>query len=927
MAKQRRSAVRGSYLPIALMSVTVIGMLGLSGMAVAWALGYFDSSAVAAAKSIDRTGQLAFPAIVRPMNAYDALTKDDFINPQTKQLNVVWLPEATAQVASRNMAELIGRVLRREKQAGMVLSEADFLEKGTRPGLVAGIPAGKFAMSIPASGIAGLEQLRGGDRFDLLVSLPMRDGEDQLTNSEPAALFGGIKPPSLRVGQLSRRHGVKHLVTDGMLVTLFSGSKRSTNGPTGLTVTPSSSKSKSTSTPAAVFAELAVDPDEIGPLTEAISLGTKLTCVLRSGLPGGDVGDAMSTEGMVPVITTASPVNAFSALTDENLMDESTGQLHFYYFAPDKISKEWITDPAKLYGRVVARPLRRGSLVTESDLLPPGTRPGISAGLPAGMAGMSLSKANVQGFEKLAVGDTFSILTKVPGEVTAAAPNTSWATLQGGQLSDEDARIAAMVRTGIREVVRDAVYLSESAGDTVIIGIPELEVAKLAQLIRDKVEVFAVARSSQRELDSANNSHLLLSLPALRGIATNPISLPSPQALRRIATNSHLLPSPPALRGRRAGDEGAIAKGESSKSDRQDSNFKLQASNFPSPSPPTPLPEAGRGEPELNIDRRLEAGRGEPETRLVNQNQPGNLLENAQRQGGKIPVPILAQDVLAYDEISIDDFIDPSTGSVQTLYFDPANIDKDWELDIRKLIDRISVRPLRAGRPVRTIDLAPAGSIAGPSIGLEPGMRGVTVNATQIVGLDSLSVGTVFDLVSARGIEVNSLADKVRQSIASSDAVKEATKLPGGRVAASRTVATQVKLLTNSGTVQVIVPKLGGVSEKQTQTQLTADGSTVTETVKSDPVTFEERTVPQFVLAVPNEFVGSVLGLLDAQNPLHVSLRPVNESSIQNADASRQGESDPAVRAVLQEHVRGTKIEKEVFLTDRPEPLVATLDE
>ncbi|TWT93525.1 SAF domain protein [Neorhodopirellula pilleata] len=862
------------------MGVTVIGMLGLSGMAVAWTLGFFDKEAKAAAKPIDRTGQLAFPAIVRPMNAYDALTKNDFINPQTQQLNVIWLPEATAQVASRNMADLIGRVLRRDKQAGMVLSEADFLEKGTRPGLVAGIPAGKFAMSIPASGIAGLEQLRGGDHFDLLVSLPMRDGEDQLTNSEPAALFGGIKPPSLRVGQLSRRHGVKHLVTDGMLVTLFSGSKRSTNGPTGLTVTPSSSKSKSTATPAAVFAELAVNPDEIGPLTEAISLGTKMTCVLRSGLPGGDVGDAMSTEGMVPVITTASPVSAFSALTDENLMDESTGQLHLYYFAPDKISKEWISDPAKLYGRVVARPLRRGSLVTESDLLPPGTRPGISAGLPAGMAGMSLSKENVQGFEKLAVGDTFSILTKVPGEVTAAAPSTSWATLQGGQLSDEDARIAAMVRTGIREVVRDAVYLSESAGDTVIIGIPELEVAKLAQLIRDEVEVFAVARSSQQELDSATRS------PLFPGSAWEHTALEA-------------LPPAPGLAG---GACGAVRS--------QAGAWELV--NFPSPSLPAPLPEAGRGE---------------PETRLVTQNQPGNPFENAQRQGGKIPVPILVQEIPAYEELTIDDFIDPTTGNVQTLYFDSANVDQDWELDIRKLIDRIAVRPLRAGRPVRTIDLAPAGSIAGPSLGLEPGMRGVTVNATQIVGLDSLSVGTVFDLVSARGIEVSSLADKVSQSIASSDAVKEATKLPGGRVAASRTVATQVRLLTNSGTVQIIVPKLGGVSEKQTQTQLTADGSTVTETVKSDPVTFEERTVPQFVLAVPDEFVGSVLGVLDTQNPLHVSLRPVNESSIQNADFSRQGESDPAVRAVLQEHVRGTRIEKEVFLTDRPEPLVATLDE
>ena len=159
MAKQRRTAVRGSWLPAVLMGVTALGMLSVAGVAVAWALGMFADKP--AAEPIDRTGQLAFPAIVRPMNAYEAIAKDDFINPQTKQLNVVWLPEATAQVASRNMAELIGRVLRRDKQAGMVLSEADFLEKGTRPGLVAGIPAGKLALAIPASGIPGLEQLRG----------------------------------------------------------------------------------------------------------------------------------------------------------------------------------------------------------------------------------------------------------------------------------------------------------------------------------------------------------------------------------------------------------------------------------------------------------------------------------------------------------------------------------------------------------------------------------------------------------------------------------------------------------------------------------------------------------------------------------------------------------------------------------------------
>ncbi|QDV12602.1 SAF domain protein [Rosistilla oblonga] len=848
MAKQRRSAARGSYLPIILMAVTVVGMLGFSGVAVAWTLGYFDVAAKAKVAKVDRTGQLAFPAIAHPMKAHEAVTRDDFINPQTKQLNVVWLPEATAEVVSRKMSDLIGRVLRRDKQAGMVLSEADFYEKGTRPGLVAGIPAGKFAMSIPASGIAGLDQLRGGDRFDLLVSLPMQEGENLIANSEPAALFGGIKPPSLRVGQLSRRHGVKHLVTDGMLVTLFSGKERSTSGPSGLTVTPGGSKSKKATT-STVFAELAVAPDEIGPLTEAISLGTQLTCVLRSGLPGDDGSDAMSIEGMVPVITTATAVNAFTALTDENLMDESTGQLHYYYFPADKVSDQWLTDPAKVYGRVVSRPLRRGAFLTESDLLPVGTRPGISAGLPPGMAGMALSKANVQGFETLSVGDHFSLLTRVPEEVPAATASTTWAALQGGRFSDDDARIVEMVRTGIREVVHEALYLSATDADNVIIGVPEMEVAKLAQLIRDKAEVFAVARSNQH---------------------TSNIKTAEAKSLQPEKQRPAVTPQPPTA--------------------------------------PSPFPEARRE----NQDTPF---------RLVAQIDSPRDVDG---RGASVAVPILVKDVPAYQELSIEDFVDPATGRVQTLFFDTSDFDSAWETDIRKLIDRVPLRPLRAGRPVRTQDLAPVGSPAGPAIGLAPGMRAITVNAAQIVGLDSVRVGTVFDLVSARGVEVASLADSVRPSISSPDAVQEATKLPGGRVAASRIIATEVELLSNIGVVQIAVPTSTGPGETQRQTQLNADGSTVTETVRTAPVVFEQRNVQQFVLAVPQEAVGSILGLLDTDNPLQVAIRPPSQDPVSNATADREYPTNhadgasAAVRAVLQEHVRGTKIDTEVFLTDRP---------
>jgi flagella basal body P-ring formation protein FlgA len=842
MAKQRRTTTIGSYLPLALMGLTALGMLGLVGVGVAWFAGVFGGGA-AETEPVDRTGKLAFPALARPVAAFEKLTRDDFINPQTRQLNVIWLPEATASVASRNMSELIGRVLSRDKQAGMVLTESDFMEQGTRPGLAAGIPPGKFAVTIPASEVTGLDQLRNGDRFDLLVALPEGEDTEPISGSEPAVLFGGIKPPSLRVGQLSRQHGVKRLVTDGMLVTLFSENGRSTTGPSGLTVPPSNQSSgRSRTKPTTkVVAEIAVDAEEIGPLTQAISLDTQLTCVLRSGQPGAAQDDQFNPDGLVPVITTAKPVPAFSALTDENLIDESTGQLHLYYFPPDEVAQSWITDATELYGRVVSRPLRRGSLITEEDLLPPGTRPGISAGLPSGMAAMSVEKAQVRGFEKLVIGDRFSILTRVPETVQSGLPSVSWATLQGGRLSDDDARVAEMVRTGIREVARDAVYLSQADDSTVVIGISQQQVAKLAQLLRDDSELFVVANSSRE---------------------------PSPNDEERLPTEISVNPF----------------------SDASTTRSEAAA--------------------EWRFVAQLDVGQASGPSRET------------------VPVPVLSQDVNAFRQLTIDDFIDPSTGQLRMLYFPPDKVDDQWLLDVRDLIDRVAVRSLDAGRVVTRDDLAPPGTPAGPGVGIPQGMRGVTVNSAQVLGLESLAEGSRFDLATADSVDVISLGDEIRQSLASSDAVREAAKLPSGNVSTSRVIANDVLLLSDLGESTITVQTVAAPAQTQTRTRLTPDGSTITEEVIEQPsFASEQRTVRSYILAVPESSLSAVVGMLDVQLPLAASILPLDTAnaaqtsmsvSAPRGPGSQMMRTEAPVRAVIQEHVRGTEIRTEVFLTDRP---------
>ena len=521
----------------------------------------------------------------------------------------------------------------------------------------------------------------------------------------------------------------------------------------------------------------------------------------------------------------------------------------------------------------MARNLRRGAFLTEADLLPIGTRPGISAGLPTGMSAMSIDKSNVQGFEKLSVGDHFSILTRVPDVVDGGQPMTSWATLQEGRMSEEDARVAGMLRTGIREIAHDAIYLSDADTATVVIGVEEATVPSLAQLLRDESEIFVVANSSRTGVVQPNSDAGVNHAGSAVNLAKTPVD------------------SDPLRRGSIRDDGSAVTPLES---------------------------ETRHGVPGSRIDLPTlkRSAVSSATLRLVNQRGPLDFVS----EPDEIAVPILVQDVPAFSEIKVSDLVDPATGRIRTLFFPRDTVQDDWILDPKQLVDRVAARNLRAGRPVQSRDLAPVGTQPGPSSGLPFGMRGITVNSRQIVGLESIRPGIAFDLVAARGVEVNSLADSVRQTLSSSDAVREATKLPVGRVAASRTVATGAVLLSELGDSTILIQTGGAANEEERETRITPDGSTVTETVKRDPVVASEFTVQRFVLAVPESQVGSVLGLLDIQNPLFVSLQPLsgNQPSIDFRDSSQS--VDAPVRAVIREHIRGSEIRSEVFLTDRVEP-------
>ncbi|MGC4085257.1 MAG: hypothetical protein QM736_24840 [Vicinamibacterales bacterium] len=193
-----------------------------------------------------------------------------------------------------NMADVIGRVLDHDKPAGFVFTAADFLPKGTREGIVAGIPAGKRAVRVPADKVEGLFGLRIGDRFDLVATLPI-DATKNAGGAQPFN-FNGVYGPQLslqaRLSNWQKQATVRVIAQNAVVVQPL--------------VTREIPVYANTLTQGGVTRMrpvqeivIAVDPDEVASLTEAMAVDAKIATVPRSGRPDDPVDSR--TPGLRPV--------------------------------------------------------------------------------------------------------------------------------------------------------------------------------------------------------------------------------------------------------------------------------------------------------------------------------------------------------------------------------------------------------------------------------------------------------------------------------------------------------------------------------------------------------------------------------------------------------------------------------------------------
>lgn len=339
--------------------VAVVGLVVFAGLSYG---GYLDAQQIPGQR--ERAGLVKVPRSQKAIAALTKVTREDFHTLELGDDSYYWMEPARVAAHPEwilDPGDIVGRVMSHQKAPDLVFTKTDFLPEGSRTGLSGGVPENKQGFFVESSKIPGLGLLKMGDRFDLLAGLPEEAQGDQ--EAEFGLLAGGVK---VRGGKPIPVSGVRLLVQDAQMVAITRGRDMTTQGVTNL---PESSI-RSRSQDGAAQITIAIDAEEVVPLTQALAAGRMIHCVAKSGRGPTKTGASGRAKiaGMIPFPATSRAVKAFTRLTAEDLADPDTGELRTYFFPPDKIQEAWIGSVTDLIGRVVARDISAGFIFSPGDL-------------------------------------------------------------------------------------------------------------------------------------------------------------------------------------------------------------------------------------------------------------------------------------------------------------------------------------------------------------------------------------------------------------------------------------------------------------------------------------------------------------------------------------------------------------------------------
>jgi hypothetical protein len=291
----------GSSLSFTAVAVLLIGIVG--GALLLHASGVVKLPFLArdeGPKVPDRTGLVRVPTSGRAIPAYTSVSREDVWDPRGGGISAVYLrPDDVGPDMCTKLEEVIGLVLKRDKPAGYVFTKADFYPKGTRPGPTAGVPPGMRSMRLKAAQLPGLHGAKQGDRFDVVMAVkvdveepdakaaPHRDRSPLVVEGPYAGLAQGNATPTApnpapAVPHVQRQRAeVRVVVRNGVIVEPVHERKE---------ITKAGGLLRGATLQAVPIEEvvIAVAPEEVAALNEALAIGANLSVAMRSGQTGAE---------------------------------------------------------------------------------------------------------------------------------------------------------------------------------------------------------------------------------------------------------------------------------------------------------------------------------------------------------------------------------------------------------------------------------------------------------------------------------------------------------------------------------------------------------------------------------------------------------------------------------------------------------------
>jgi Flp pilus assembly protein CpaB len=285
-------------------------------VAALWALGLLDLSRFRSGEP-STAGLVAIPTPGRPIPAYTRVTRDHLWDARRNRLAVVYLPpRAVTREMLVSLSSVIGRVLGHEKAPGYVFTDDDFLPRGTREGIVAGIPAGKRAIRVPSDKVEGVFGLHDGDRFDLVATMPI-DASRTSQSFNVSGVYSEQLSVQARLSNWQKQATVRVLVQNGVIVESMTTRQvpilqsSLTEHASGVRMRPVQE------------AVIAIDPEEVARLTEAMAVDAKISMIPRSGRPDDPIDSRTPDLRPVSPFTTPGAGALPAAHTDEARDDDS----------------------------------------------------------------------------------------------------------------------------------------------------------------------------------------------------------------------------------------------------------------------------------------------------------------------------------------------------------------------------------------------------------------------------------------------------------------------------------------------------------------------------------------------------------------------------------------------------------------------------